>query len=53
MKWFKTNRLHLNVKQTKWSLLGTYQKLGNTVDITNNVADTQHEPISESKYFGM
>ncbi len=26
IKQFKENRLHLNVKKTKWSLLGTYQK---------------------------
>ncbi len=42
MKWFKENRLHLNVKKIKWSLLGTCQNYGKTV-ITINVADNPLE----------
>ncbi len=52
MKWFKENRLHLTVKKAKWSLLGTYQKSGKTVDITINVEDTPLEQVSEYKYLG-
>ncbi len=27
-KWFEANKLHQNVNKTKWSLLGTRQRLG-------------------------
>ncbi len=53
IKWFKENRLHLNVKKTKWSLLGTYQKISKAVDITINVGNVPLEQVSEYKYFGM
>ncbi len=53
MKWFKENRLHLTVKKAKWSLLGTYQKRGKTVDITINLEDTPLEQVSEYKYLAM
>ncbi len=51
IKWFKENRLHLNVKKTKWSLLGTYQKISKAVDI--NVGNAPLEQVSEYKYLGM
>ncbi len=53
IKWFKENRLHLNVKKTKWSLLGTYQKITKAVDITIIVGNAPLEQISEYKYLGM
>ncbi len=53
IKWFKENRLHLNVKKTKWSLLGTYQKISKAVDITINVGNAPLEQVSEYKYLGM
>ncbi len=37
----------------KWSLLGTYEKIGKTVDITINVGDTPLEQGSEHKFLGM
>ncbi len=45
IKFFKENRLHLNVKKTKWSLLGTYQKISKAVDI--NVGNAPPEQVSE------
>ncbi len=53
IKWFKENRLHLNVKKTKWSLLGTYQKISKAADITINVGNSPLEQVSEYKYLGM
>ncbi len=53
IKLFKENRLHLNVKKTKWSLLGTYQKINKAVDITINVGNSPLEQVSEYKYLGM
>ncbi len=53
IKWFKENRLHLNVKKTKWSLLGTYQKISKAIDIAINVGNAPLEQVSEYKYLGM
>ncbi len=53
MKWFKENRVHLNVKKTKWSLLGTYQNISKAVDITINVGNAPLEQISKYKYLEM
>ncbi len=53
IKWFKVNRLHLNVKKIKWSLLGTYQKISKAVDITINVGNAPLKQVSEYKYLGM
>ncbi len=53
IKWFKETRLHLNVKKTKWSLLGTYQKISKAIDITINVGNAPLEQVSEYKYLGV
>ncbi len=45
IKWFKENRLHLNVKNTKWSLLGTYQKNSKAVDIIINLGNAPLEQV--------
>ena len=51
--WFRINRLHLNTKKTKWSLIGTHQKLSKTESITLHVGDEPLEQVSEYKYLGM
>ncbi len=53
IKWFKENRLHINVKKTKWSVWGTYQKISKSVDIIINVGNAPLEQVSEYKYLGM
>ncbi len=50
---FKENRLHLNVKKTKWSLLLSYQKIGKAVNISINVENAPLEQVSVYKYLGM
>ncbi len=49
LEWFKANHLHLNVKKTKWSLVGTYQKLGKATEINITVNDR----VDEYKCLGM
>ncbi len=51
--WFTKNIFHLNVKKTKWSLLGTHHKISKAVDITINVRNVPLEQVSEYKYRGM
>ncbi len=53
IKWFKDNRLHFKVKKTKWSWLGTYQKINKAVDITMNAGNALLEQVSEYKYIGI
>ncbi len=53
IKCFKENRLHLNVKKTKWSLFGRYQKISKAVDITIIVGNAPLEQVSIYKYLGM
>ncbi len=49
LQWFKANRLYLNVKKTKWSLIGTYQKLGQAKQISITVNGEQLERVDEYK----
>ncbi len=42
-----------DVKKIKWSLLGTYQKLGKATEINITVNDEQLERIDEYKYLRM
>ncbi len=43
----------LNVKKTKWSLIGTYQKLEKATEISITVNSEQLERVDEYKYLGM
>ncbi len=53
LEWFKVNRLHLNVKKTKWNLIGTYQKIGKATEISITVNGEQLERVDGYKYLGM
>ncbi len=53
LEWFKANHLHLNFKKIKWSLIGTYQKLGKATEINITVNDEHLERVDEYKYLGM
>ncbi len=46
---FMENCLCLNVKKTKWSLMGTYQKLGKAAEISITVNGEQLERVDEYK----
>ncbi len=52
-KWFETNKFHLNVNKTKWSLLGTRQRLGLGVfpNFLNDRNGTEH--VNEYNYLGV
>ncbi len=47
------NHLYLNITKPKWSLIGTYQKLGKATDINITVNCEQLERDDEYKYLGM
>ncbi len=47
LEWFMANRLHFNVKKTKWSLIGTYQKPGKATEISIFVNGEQLERVDE------
>ncbi len=51
-KWLKDNRLHLNTKKTKWSLLGTPQKLARSSNIQIYIEDEPLEHVDTYKYLG-
>ena len=52
-EWLQTNRLHLNVKKTKWSLIGTHQKLSRAENVSIDICGETLEKVDEYKYLGM
>ena len=51
--WLKHNRLHLNVKKTKWSFIGTHQKLARAQDMDLSINGQPLVKVDEYKYLGM
>lgn len=52
-KWLKKNRLHLNVKKTTWSLIGTHQKLASAGDMSLQINGELLHKVSAYKYLGL
>ncbi len=51
--WLKLNQYHLNVKKSKWNLIGTQQKPARPHYISLSINGELLEKVDEYKYLGM
>ncbi len=52
-KWLETNKPHLNVNKTKWSMFGTSQRLRLSVIPNIQIDGNDIEHVHEYKYLGV
>jgi len=51
--WFKSNRLTLNIKKTKWMLMGSTRKTNSTPELEIKINGDTLERVSSYKYLGV